>query len=109
MTSHRTFRRIIGFATGTLLGAAALAVALAAVPAADAAQTTKYGQSAKHKKHAKRPAASATAASRPGYWGQNLVPAGPLYNGPDYLGDDPDPNIRTQIIRDLTGRYGGID
>ncbi len=33
----------------------------------------------------------------------------PLYNGPDYLGDDPDPNIRSQILRDLTGRYGGID
>ena len=32
-------------------------------------------------------------------------PGGPLYNGQDYLGDDPDPNIRSQILRDH-GRYG---
>jgi hypothetical protein len=38
---------------------------------------------------------------------QNGVIAGPLYNGQDYLGDDPDPNIRSYLIRDLTGRYGG--
>ena len=35
------------------------------------------------------------------------VMAGPLYNGQDYLGDDPDPNIRSYLLRDLTGRYGG--
>jgi hypothetical protein len=35
------------------------------------------------------------------------VIAGPLYNGQDYLGDDPDPNIRSYLLRDLTGRYGG--
>jgi len=34
------------------------------------------------------------------------VLAGPLYNGQDYLGDDPDPNIRSYLLRDLTGRYG---
>ncbi len=30
----------------------------------------------------------------------------PLYNGPDYLGDDPDPNIRAGLLKDRT-RYQG--
>jgi hypothetical protein len=55
--------------------------------------------------------AGATAqAMMPGGTGATLqggVIAGPLYNGQDYLGDDPDPNIRSYLIRDLTGRYGG--
>jgi hypothetical protein len=38
---------------------------------------------------------------------QGGVLAGPLYNGQDYLGDDPDPNIRAYLLRDLSGRYGG--
>ncbi|MGC1971430.1 MAG: hypothetical protein WA712_08925 [Pseudolabrys sp.] len=37
----------------------------------------------------------------------NLVPPGPLYFSGVYLGDDPDPNIRFQILRDITGRFGG--
>ena len=48
-----------------------------------------------------------TVATRARHWGLNLVRAGPLYNGPDYLGDDPDPNIRAQLLRDLSIRYGG--
>ena len=48
-------------------------------------------------------------AARQGYWGQKVVRPGPFYNGQDYLGDDPDPNIRSQIMRDLGGRYGGND
>ena len=39
--------------------------------------------------------------------GTNLVPAGPLYFGGVYLGDDPDPNIRFQLMRDISGRFGG--
>ena len=35
-----------------------------------------------------------------GQWGTDLVRGGLLYNGPDYLGTDPDPNIRFQILRD---------
>jgi hypothetical protein len=53
---------------------------------------------------------SATAQSTPSPAGphyQGGVMAGPLYNGQDYLGDDPDPNIRAYLLRDLTGRYGG--
>lgn len=38
---------------------------------------------------------------------QNGVLAGPLYNGQDYLGTDPDPNIRSYLLRDLNSRYGG--
>jgi len=41
--------------------------------------------------------------------GANLFPCGPLYNGNDYLGDDPDPFIRLQIQRDLGAKYGGED
>jgi hypothetical protein len=35
------------------------------------------------------------------------VPGGPLYFGGVYLGDDPDPNIRFQLMRDISGRFGG--
>jgi hypothetical protein len=38
---------------------------------------------------------------------QGGVMRGPLYNGQDYLGDDPDPSIRAYLLRDLSGRYGG--
>ncbi|HXF87304.1 MAG TPA: hypothetical protein VNK48_02985 [Xanthobacteraceae bacterium] len=41
------------------------------------------------------------------YRGTDKFPAGPLYHGNDWLGDDPDPFIRLQIQRDLTARYGG--
>ncbi|MEA2979429.1 MAG: hypothetical protein QOF09_1252 [Alphaproteobacteria bacterium] len=34
------------------------------------------------------------------------VRPGPLYNGPDYIGDDPDPSIRAYLIKDMT-RYQG--
>lgn len=37
----------------------------------------------------------------------NLVRPGPLYFSGVYLGDDPDPNIRFQILRDISGRFGG--
>ena len=48
-------------------------------------------------------------AMMPGGTGATLqggVIAGPLYNGQDYLGDDPDPNIRAYLIKDKT-RYIG--
>lgn len=38
---------------------------------------------------------------------QGGVLAGPLYNGQDYLGNDPDPNIRAYIMKDVSSRYGG--
>jgi hypothetical protein len=50
------------------------------------------------------PPVSAQAYARQG---QNLFPPGPVYFGRDYLGDDPDPFIRSQILRDLGLHYGG--
>jgi hypothetical protein len=47
----------------------------------------------------------AYASGGPGFQGGVLT--GPLYNGQDYLGTDPDPNIRSYILRDLGSRYGG--
>ena len=59
---------------------------------------------AKARKH-KKNATAATAGFQE--WGTNLVRSGPIYFGPMYLGDDPDPNIRFQIMRDISGRFGG--
>jgi hypothetical protein len=40
--------------------------------------------------------------------GADKFPAGPLYfNGSQYLGDDPDPFIRSQLWRDLGAHFGG--
>jgi hypothetical protein len=36
-----------------------------------------------------------------------LFHCGPVDNGNDYLGSDPDPFIRLMIQRDLGARYGG--
>jgi hypothetical protein len=32
---------------------------------------------------------------------------GPICNGPDYIGQDPDINIRAYLLKDLGSRYGG--
>lgn len=100
-----SFSAVLGFTLGFTLGLLCLAAP------AEAAKETKVSKS-------KKPIAAATTqaskhrraavAPRPAYWGQNVVPGGPFYNGQDYLGDDPDPNIRSQIMRDM-GRYGGPD
>src|SRR4029079_17746926 len=37
----------------------------------------------------------------------NQSDSGPLYFAQEYLGTDPDPNIRFQLMRDISGRYGG--
>lgn len=64
------------------------------------------------KKHRKSTAADHSTLHRqgavPGSVFQGGVLAGPLYNGQDYIGNDPDPNIRSYLIRDQT-RYGGRD
>lgn len=81
------------------------ALALAAgTPAPNAAETGKRDKSATAAKKGK-PRMAARATSRAAFDGG--VPRGPLYFGQDYLGDDPDPNIRSQIMRDLGARYGG--
>ena len=43
------------------------------------------------------------------YRGLDKFPAGPIYDGRTYLGDDPDPFIRSQIARDVNAVYGGND
>ena len=61
----------------------------------------------KVRKPKKVAAVSKTVRADPSHRGTNLVPAGPLYLGGVYLGDDPDPNIRFQLMRDISGRFGG--
>jgi hypothetical protein len=83
----------------TVLAAVAAVVALPA-----------HAEAAKHKKHAAtyKQAAYAAQATAPGHRGLDKFPAGPLYyNGDVYMGDDPDPFIRSQLWRDLSGRLGG--
>jgi hypothetical protein len=41
--------------------------------------------------------------------GTSAFPPGPVYFGNDYLGDDPDPFIRQQLLRDLGAHYGPPD
>jgi hypothetical protein len=60
----------------------------------------------KAQKHKKKVATTSNTVQGK-YWGTNLFPAGPLYYSGVYLGDDPDPNIRFQIWRDVSGRFGG--
>ena len=88
---------------------AVVTLALCLAASAEAANTGK------HKKAVARATAHpvqhrrTTAVAQPAFRYQGGVPAGPLYSGQDYLGDDPDPNIRSQILRDMGGRYGGND
>jgi hypothetical protein len=80
----------------------ALGLAFVLASPAEAAKTSKHKKPA-----ATQPAKQnhATVATRSGFQGGVL--AGPLYNGQDYLGTDPDPNIRAFMLKDLGSRYGG--
>ena len=76
------------------------------------AAPAEAAKEAKHKKsvataHAVKHRHTAEAIPAAGVGYQGGVLRGPLYNGQDYLGDDPDPNIRAYLLRDLSGRYGG--
>jgi hypothetical protein len=84
------------FVTKTIVGCLGLAVAFAVAPA-----------DAEARKHRKPAAHHTEVAAKRGERGTNLFPAGPVYHAGDYLGDDPDPNIRFQLLRDLGIRYGG--
>ena len=79
----------------------ALVAAFALATSANAQNTEKV------RKHKKVATTSKTVKTDPYHRGTNLVPAGPLYFGGVYLGDDPDPNIRFQLMRDISGRFGG--
>jgi hypothetical protein len=68
--------------------------------------SASHAEDAKTRKH-KKVAATSTARTTAQHWGTDKFPAGPLYYSGVYLGDDPDPNIRFQIWRDISGRFGG--
>jgi hypothetical protein len=85
-----------------------LNVLVAAFVAAFAFATSVNAENVeKVRKHKKVATTSKTVGADPYHRGTNLVPAGPLYFGGVYLGDDPDPNIRFQLMRDISGRFGG--
>ena len=80
------------------LTAAVIGLAFAVASPAQAAQ--------KHRRHAVAGAYAMTPGGTTAEF-QGGVLKGPLYNGQDYLGDDPDPTIRAYLIRDFGNRYGG--
>jgi hypothetical protein len=74
-----------------------LKIFVAAVVAVFALATSANAENAeKVRKNKKVATTSNTIQADPYHRGTNLVPAGPLYFGGVYLGDDPDPNIRFQ-------------
>jgi hypothetical protein len=86
--------------------AVAAGLALCLVVPADAAEPRKHKEAGTATTAPAMKHRHSVVAARPR--DRSGVPAGPLYNGQDYLGDDPDPNIRSYLIRDMT-RYGGND
>jgi hypothetical protein len=76
----------------------ALVLAFGLAPSAAAAATHKRAPAAHTVRHQ-------AVRAESGSQFQGGVLKGPLYNGQDYLGDDPDPNIRAYLIRDRS-RYG---
>ena len=64
-------------------------------------------EAAQPRKHKKRVAQPIVVAASPAYRGANLFPPGPVMYGNQYLGTDPDPFIRSQLLRDLGAHFGG--
>jgi hypothetical protein len=83
-----------------LVSAAGLAVILVLASPAGAAESRKK------RKHV---AARTTDTMKTLYRDQSLFPRGPVMYGNEYLGDDPDPFIRSQLLRDLGLHFGGSD
>ena len=90
MTPHRRAWWLI-----MALGIVTIMVTIAASDASAASKSKK----AKH--------IAPMAGAAPSCRGANRFPCGPVYNGTDYLGNDPDPFIRLMIQRDLGAKYGG--
>ena len=78
----------------------ALGLAFVVISPADAAQSGKNRKGAE---------ARNAPAVHPRERGTNLFPPGPVMYGREYLGDDPDPFIRSQILRDAGVRFGSGD
>ncbi len=92
------------------MGAAMLArkMKLIAFVATLAVAGAAHAETAKKHKHVKHVKVAHTTTAKGQYRGVDKFPAGPLYyNGNEYLGDDPDPNIRFQLWRDLGSHFGG--
>jgi hypothetical protein len=89
-----TLSRVLG-----LIVIVSLAMTLA--EGGSAAAKSAASKTKRTKPHA--PVANTASSCR----GGNLFPCGPVYNGDDYLGNDPDPFIRAMIQRDLGAKYGG--
>jgi|KBSMisStaDraftv2_1062788.scaffolds.fasta_scaffold952759_2 hypothetical protein len=87
----------------TLSAAVAFSMIGLALALAAPAEATTSSKSSKHKKVAHATVRGQTAAA-PGF--QGGVRSGPLYLGQDYLGDDPDPNVRAYLLKDMS-RYQG--
>ena len=88
------------------IAVAAIGLAFVLASPAEAAKAGKQKKSATSA-HVVKHRQTAAVVPAPGGAYQGGVMRGPLYNGQDYLGDDPDPNIRAYLLRDLSGRYGG--
>jgi hypothetical protein len=97
---HEQFHEGIMKTFSVALIVSALGLTLAAAPA-EAARKGKKKSAHAAQSHLQRQAPSPAVAYRSGG-----VRPGPLYNGPDYIGDDPDPSIRAYLIKDMT-RYQG--
>jgi hypothetical protein len=85
-------------ATGVKLLVGLLGLAVILATSAEAATKTK---------RPKPSAPQASLGSSVPCRGANLFHCGPITNGNDYLGNDPDPFIRLMIQRDLGAKYGG--
>lgn len=90
------------YRTDIWIVSAAVGLVLCLAAPAEAAKAGKHKRAAQPTKHR-----HAVVSAAPVYRYGGVRP-GPLYNGQDYLGDDPDPSIRSYLMRDM-GRYGGVD
>lgn len=86
-----------------------IAVITVSLAVASALAFPALAQTAKPTKQKKQEVVQPTKRANAVYRGQDKFRGGPLYNGPVYLGDDPDPYIRFEINRDLGAKYGGSD
>ena len=87
------------------IAVAAIGLAFVLASPAEAAKAGKQKKSATSA-HVVKHRQTAAVVPAPGGAYQGGVMRGPLYNGQDYLGDDPDPNVRAFLLKNLSGRYG---
>ena len=86
-----------------------LSARLVAVVIAVAFATGALADDVKKPKKHKKAAAHSAKVEQKRQRGTDAFPPGPVYFGNEYLGDDPDPFIRQQLLRDLGAHYGPPD